>query len=94
MDNAVATIIGAIAVAALSGLTFVAYKHPQAYKKLALFLNGIIILGWTAGLSWSFSNQWARIAVNQAADNLCLGKVYEIRKAIDAYAIPRAFPLC
>ena len=36
MDNNVATIIGAIAVAALSGLTFFAYKHPRGYK---LFLT-------------------------------------------------------
>ena len=50
VDNTVATTIGAIAVAALSGLTILAYKHPQAYKKLSLFLNGITILGWTAGI--------------------------------------------
>jgi hypothetical protein len=88
MDHAVATIIGAIAVAALSGLTFLAYKHQKAYQKLSLFLGSIIILGLGAGLSWNISNQWAGTAAEQAAYNLCPGKAYEIRKAVDAYTVP------
>jgi hypothetical protein len=34
MNEAVATIIGTLAVAALGGLTIVAYKHSKAYQKL------------------------------------------------------------
>jgi len=41
VDNTVATIIGTIAVAAFSGLTFLAYKHPKAYRKLSIFLYAI-----------------------------------------------------
>jgi hypothetical protein len=88
MDNALATITGTIAVAALGGLTIVAYKHPKAYKKLLLFLNGITVLGFVGGFSWILSNQWAAIAAKNAAYNLCPGKAYEIRDAVDSYAVP------
>src|ERR1700730_636245 len=88
MDSTVATITGAISVAALSGLTFLAYRHQKAYQKLSLFLSGILILGLGVILSWNLSIQWAGIAVNQTAYNLCPEKAYEIRKAIDAYTVP------
>ena len=91
MDNTVATIIGTIAVAAFSGLTFLAYKHPKAYWKLSIFLNAIIILGWVGGFSCSLSNQWASIAAERVTYDLCSGKTYEIRKAIEAYAVPTWF---
>jgi hypothetical protein len=91
MDIAVAPIIGAIAAAALSGLTFLAYKHPKAYSKLSLFLNSIIILGVGSSLSWNLSNEMAGTAAEQAAYNLCQGTAYEIKKAVDAYMVNKWF---
>jgi hypothetical protein len=88
MADTVATIIGAIAVTALSGLTVLAYKHPKAYQKLVLVLNGLIILGWVGGLSWSLSNQWVRIAVDRVAYDLYSGKASALGKAVDEYALP------
>jgi hypothetical protein len=88
MDNTAATFTGGIVVAALGGLTFIAYNHPEAYKKLSLFLNSIIILVFVAGWSWSLSNQWAGIAAYREASKSCGGKAYEIEKAVDAHAVP------
>jgi hypothetical protein len=88
MDNTAATFTGGIVVAALGRLTFIAYYHPEAYKKLSLFLNSIIILVFVAGFSWSLSNQWARTAAYGEASKSCAGKTYEIGKAVDAYAVP------
>jgi hypothetical protein len=51
----------ALIVAAISSLTFVAYKHPNAYKKLWLaimvfyFAAFMSLIGWNAGCEAAFS---------------------------------------
>jgi hypothetical protein len=39
MDDTIGKAIGGIALAGLSAVTFVAYKHPKAYLKLSNVLS-------------------------------------------------------
>jgi hypothetical protein len=55
----VETVIGSIAVAALTGLTFVAYKHPDAYRKLCVALTITTMIVNIVFLSWNMSNKAA-----------------------------------
>ena len=56
--------IGALCVAALGGLTIIAYRHPKEYQKLYLALIIILIMSlWTMvafniGVHWSQSVIW------------------------------------
>ena len=41
-----------LATAILSTLTFVAYKHPKGYRKLADICNGILVLSLVSYMAW------------------------------------------
>jgi hypothetical protein len=56
MDSNVGTLFGGFAVAAVSAVTFVAYKHPRAYAKLYLWLCGANFAGVMGMVIWNFSN--------------------------------------
>ncbi len=55
------TLISSLIVAALSGLTFLAYKHPEAFKPIRFILNTLciaILVGiaiWNSALSSAYS---------------------------------------
>ena len=38
------TIISGLALAVVSGLTFVAYKHPDGYKRIVKFIGPVCLL--------------------------------------------------
>ncbi len=86
MDDAVGRLVGGIALAALSAVTFVAYKHPKAYVKLYLILITIVGVGMVGISVWGISNV--------AALNSLLGitlpndKSEEIRAAIEGASPP------
>ena len=46
------TIIGGLAVAAITGLSVVAYRHPAAYARAYLPLVGVVIGAWAIGLAY------------------------------------------
>jgi hypothetical protein len=66
VDDISAKLGGGIILAALTGVTFIAYNHPRAYRKLALFLFGFLVLLYFSLISWSVSNNNAESAVYKA----------------------------
>jgi hypothetical protein len=48
------TIAAGLIVATVSGLTFVAYKHPRGYQKLYLPLIGVLAGYWLLHMAYSF----------------------------------------
>ena len=65
--------IGVLCVAALGGLTIIAYRHPKKYQKLYLVLIVIILVSmWTmvafnAGIHWSQSAIWGVFEYDNAS---------------------------
>jgi hypothetical protein len=56
MDNLITSVFGPLAVAALTGLTYIAYKHPEEYKTLQkVILWGTksyfaFVIGWLSAI--------------------------------------------
>jgi hypothetical protein len=68
-----------ILVPALSGLTFLAYKHPKAYDTLWLVLNIILIVVFVGANICDESNTYAYTAV---IPYITSGKFAEVNKAV------------
>lgn len=78
------TVTGGVLVAALSGITFIAYKHPREFQKLSLVIlisSGIImmllasyLLGVTVireAVSWNDNlSSEVKVYIGNIADNL------------------------
>ena len=46
------TILGGLVLAGISALCFLAYQHPNQFKKLALYLGGLLFLVWWSVGVW------------------------------------------
>ena len=55
--------LGGLLAAALSGLTFIAYKHPYNYRKLDRVLWAILVLFQTGIIVWNISVYNAEMAI-------------------------------
>lgn len=55
--------IGVLCVAALGGLTIIAYRHPKKYQKLYLVLIIIILLSMWTMAAFNAGNYWAQSAI-------------------------------
>jgi hypothetical protein len=55
--------IGALCVAALSGLTIITYQHPKKYQKLYLVLIIIILVSMWTMVAFNAGNYWAQTAI-------------------------------
>jgi TRAP-type C4-dicarboxylate transport system permease small subunit len=66
VDDTVIKIGGGLVVAALSGVTFVAYKHPRAYAKVFLILIAVCTTIFLGEIVWGMSNVAARTAAFEA----------------------------
>jgi TRAP-type C4-dicarboxylate transport system permease small subunit len=51
------TITAGLLLASVSGITYLAYKHPRAYRKIALPLSTLILLIQFMVMMWSFGVQ-------------------------------------
>jgi hypothetical protein len=56
MDDSVEKAVAGLVVAAIGGLTFVAYRHPIAYAKLGVWLGFINVLLGIGTTGWNISN--------------------------------------
>jgi hypothetical protein len=85
MNNLVATLVAALTVSALTGITFLAYKHHRAYSNLFLvlftvyFIVLIFYLTWNGGVLWTYS---------AISDFIQPDKFSEARAARDNIQIP------
>ena|SRR5713226_6225404 len=64
-------------VAALSGLTFLAYKHPLAYHKIYTWLMYVLYAFAAVGMIWDWSNAVTTGAIYQFVG---LEKIDEVTK--------------
>ena len=55
--------IGALCVAALGGLTIIAYRHPKKYQKLYLVLTIIIFVSMWTMVAFNIGIHWAQSAI-------------------------------
>lgn len=83
-------LIIALLTAFLSGITFLAYKHPHAYKKLSLssliFNTGETLL--FVGVAWSFGINSAHSALVQF---IPIDKQASALKAIESIKLPALY---
>ena len=91
------TLISGLAVLAVSGLTFVAYRHPQAYRRLQPALRIVISFLVCVGLAWDFGIMRAysailplfpvdqMTAISKAIDPLKIGSVWMFVGVMAAY---------
>lgn len=47
--------VSGLALAAITGLTFIAYKHPRAFDRMYLPMYAILTICVTSFLAWDFS---------------------------------------
>ena len=82
--GAVETVLSGLAIAAIAGVTVIAYRHPKGFEKLyvplCLVISGTVIVF----LSWNFSNHTAQIAIS----SISIESFYELRDKIEAKAFP------
>jgi hypothetical protein len=96
VEDNVATIVGGIIVAALSGVTFIAYKHPRAYTRLMVSLYCVIILLFAGGFGWMMGCSAASRAAYSAASSLTklnLVEARDIKEAGEAAGVPNWYPI-
>lgn len=79
MEQVWPTVIAALITGAISGITFLAYKHPKAYDKLAAPVAVLLACFLGFGLIWNASNTSARYKVSGA-----LGYIGEADKKAEA----------
>ena len=84
VDDNIAKVVGGVAVAGLSAVTFVAYKHPLAFKKLANVLWLSIFSVMIAIGIWDLSNLAAKISV---ASSDHVQAHLEVEHDVEAYSI-------
>jgi hypothetical protein len=91
VQDIVTTTGAGIAVAAISGITIIAYKHPQAFRKLFWFLISLLVLSYVIMFSWTLSNNYAADAAFDAASHIksiSFSEMENIRDAVHAWNIP------
>lgn len=77
-------LIPALAVAAASGLTFLAYKHPRPFESVFIVLNGVFILFWAVWFGWdlgvynSTEAVFDFVAADKIKDAVAAGRSYRI----------------
>ena len=57
------TIIPSLVVLSVSGITFIAYKHPNAYQKMFKYLMIIASIVYLGFILWSVAVRYTEIAV-------------------------------
>jgi hypothetical protein len=82
-------LVAGIGVAAISGITFLAYKHPDAYKKVFIGLFVIFASVMVGLVIWDLSNLYAHLA---AIHYIKIDKLEEAKKTVrlqsPLYVIP------
>lgn len=83
MDDAVAKTIQALAVAAIGGLTFIAYRHPKSYRAISGKLQALAFAAIAVGMAYNFGLSRARQIVSQS-DPLTSDQIAKIGATIVA----------
>jgi hypothetical protein len=78
-------VIPALIVAAISSLTFVAYKHPKAYQKIFNPLAICFLITFIAVNAWNLSNTLTYSALIEYIE---VGKIKDAKTAMENYQIP------
>jgi hypothetical protein len=55
MENLIST----LAIGAITGISILAYKHPNAYRKISLVIMAVIVLVYIGAAAWSAGNDFA-----------------------------------
>jgi|ERR1700733_10698740 hypothetical protein len=87
MDETTRNLLVALAVPAIGAVTFVAYKHPAAFKKLALVLQTLCWGAMLGILLWNSSNSMAKNAALHAVNYSMSPDEHKIEDSIDAESV-------
>jgi hypothetical protein len=87
MDDTTRNLLITLAVPAIGAVTFVAYKHPAAFKALALVLQALCWGAMTGILVWNVSNSFAKSAALSAVHYSLSPDEHKIEDSIDAYSV-------
>jgi hypothetical protein len=84
--NDTTQIVVPLAVSAIGALTYIAYKHPEPYKKLAIVLQIAYWAVLVGMLIWNAGIIVAKLAAVDAIDALSKDRD-KIRNSVDAWSI-------
>lgn len=59
------TLITTLAVAAITGITIIAYRHPDGYKKIFPWLIGVMVVVMVIMMVWDLGVQQGYFAVSE-----------------------------
>lgn len=79
-------LIVGILLALLSGITWIAYKHPAGYRKIFVSIELIVILGASTMLTWNIALDFAYANLSQFVES---GKHDEALAARDNLQVPQ-----
>lgn len=90
MDNALATISSGVVVAALGGITVIAYRHPRAYLRLMICLWLILAALAIGGIGYMMGTSYAALEASKTSfrQDSNLAKADEMYKAAESHALP------
>jgi hypothetical protein len=83
MEDVLAALISGLVFAAVTGVTLVAYRHPEGYLRLALVLVFPLSLAVAGGFVWNFA-----IARAGAAIPFSTTDVFAAREAVRELFLP------
>jgi hypothetical protein len=78
-------VIPALIVAAISSMTFIAYKHPNAYRNLFIPLCVLLMIIESAALAW---NAGSELTYRALRDYIGVDKIKEAYDVAESYQIP------
>jgi hypothetical protein len=83
-----AALISGLAIAILTGLTILAYRHPAGYKKLGIALMAILTVGIFAILLWDSAIE---ATVNELRTFFKDGSALQVGEAVTKIQIPMSW---
>jgi hypothetical protein len=78
-------VLPALFIAAISALTFLAYKHPKGYQKISLAINVTYGVAVTSALTWHLGSYFTYEAIIPFLE---ASKIQEAKAVANSYLIP------
>jgi hypothetical protein len=84
------TLLSGIALAALTGATYIAYKHPAGYEKLFYLFGATIVLAFAVGGTWDFAVSHTAMRIDEV---LAFSNTKLISQTTAKLKIPWPYPV-
>lgn len=82
------SLVVTFSAAAISGLTFLAYKHPDAYESIYKYLNGTLILSTFSVVLWNSAVSYTFIQISTVVRESGYDIYSSAEKTVDSLQVP------